>query len=84
MVEKAIAYLDKISIESLPILPAGACVLSGIIADLPLTLQVDRLKEEEQPESQTIALTASWVDESTMAEGQPTVEENLTIADTSS
>ena len=68
MVEKAIAYLDKISIESLPILPAGACVLSGIIADLPLILQVDRLKEEEQPESQTIALTASWVDESTMAE----------------
>ena len=75
MVEKAIAYLDKISIESLPILPAGACVLSGIIADLPLILQVDRLKEEEQPESQTIALTASWVDESTMAEDQPTVEE---------
>lgn len=84
MVEKAIAYLDKISIESLPILPPGACVLSGIIADLPLILQVDRLKEEEQPESQTIALTASWVDESTMAEDQPTVEENLTIADTSS
>lgn len=84
MVEKAIAYLDKISIESLPILPPGACVLSGIIADLPLILQVDRLKKEEQPESQTIALTASWVDESTTAEDQPTVAENLTIADTSS
>ena len=65
MVEKAIAYLDKISIESLPILPAGACVLSGIIADLPLILQVDRLSEEEQPESQTIDLTKSWLDKST-------------------
>ena len=74
MVEKAIAYLDKISIESLPILPAGACVLSGIIADLPLILQVDRLSEEEQPESQTIALTASWQDKST-EEGKPTTEE---------
>ena len=84
MVEKAISYLDKISIESLPILPPGACVLSGIIADLPLILQVDRLKEEEQPESQTIALTASWVDKSAAAEGQPTVEENQTIADTPS
>ena len=62
MVEKAIAYLDKISLESLPILPAGACVLSGIIADLPLILQVDRLREEEQPESQTIALTSCWTD----------------------
>ena len=62
MVEKAIAYLDEISLESLPILPAGACVLSGIIADLPLILQVDRLREEEQPESQTIALTSCWTD----------------------
>ena len=69
MVEKAIAYLDKISVESLPILPAGACVLSGIIADLPLILQVDRLSEEEQPESQTIALTESWLDKSTAEEG---------------
>ena len=84
MVEKAIAYLDKISIESLPILPAGACVLSGIIADLPLILQVDRLSEEEQPESQTIALTESWLDKSTAQDGQPTVEEDLTTADSSS
>ena len=84
MVEKAIAYLDKISIESLPILPAGACVLSGIIADLPLILQVDRLSKEEQPESQTIALTESWLDKSTAEEGQPTVEEDLTTADASS
>ena len=99
MVEKAIAYLDKISIESLPILPAGACVLSGIIADLPLILQVDRLSEEEQPESQTIALTESWLDKSTEEgeqtteeEGEPTMEdkdhtmaeEDLTTADASS
>lgn len=98
MVEKAIAYLDKISIESLPILPAGACVLSGIIADLPLILQVDRLSEEEQPESQTIALTESWLDkpteegeQTTEEEGEPTMEdkdhtmaeEDLTTADAS-
>ena len=75
MVERAIAYLDKISIESLPILPAGACVLSGIIADLPLILQVDPLSEKEQPESQTIALTESWLDKSTAQEVQPTEEE---------
>ena len=99
MVEKAIAYLDKISIESLPILPAGACVLSGIMADLPLILQVDPLSKEEQPESQTIALTKSWLDKSTEEgeqtteeEGEPTMEdkdhtmaeEGLTTADASS
>jgi len=84
MVERAIAYLDKISIESLPILPAGACVLSGIIADLPLILQVDRLNEEEQPESQTIALTESWLDKSTAEEVQSAVEEDQTTTDASS
>lgn len=84
MVEKAIAYLDKISIESLPILPAGACVLSGIIADLPLILQVDPLSKEEQPESQTIALTKSWLDKSTAEEGQSAVEEDQTTTDASS
>lgn len=83
MVEKAIAYLDKISIESLPILPAGACVLSGIIADLPLILQVDRLSEEEQPESQTIALTESWLDKSTDKEKPTTEEGEPTTADPS-
>lgn len=62
MVERAISYLDKISVESLPILPPGACVLSGIIADLPLIVQVDRLDSSSQPESQTIVLTDCWCD----------------------
>ena len=81
MVERAIAYLDKISIESLPILPAGACVLSGIIADLPLILQVDPLSKEEQPESQTIALTESWLDKPTVEEGQPTTDTSSVAED---
>lgn len=59
-------------------------MLSGIIADLPLILQVDRLSEEEQPESQTIALTASWVDKSTEEGELIALEEDLTTADTSS
>lgn len=62
MVERAISYLDKLSLDSLPILPPGACVLSGVIADLPLIVQVDRLDEKSQPESQTIILTSNWKD----------------------
>lgn len=62
MVEKAISYLDKLSIETLPILPAGACVLSGIIADLPVVVQVEKLNDEVAPRSQTIQLTKAWLD----------------------
>ena len=66
MVEKAISYLDKLSVETLPILPAGACVLSGIVADLPIIVQIDELNEESAPKSQTIKLTNAWLDSTSL------------------
>jgi len=62
MVEKAIAYLDKVSVESLPILPIGACVLSGIIADLPIIIQVNKMPKCNSPVSETMNLIDSWID----------------------
>lgn len=69
MVENAISYLDKLSVETLPILPAGACILSGIIADLPVIIQVDKLNDEIAPKSQTIKLTDVWSDTADSLEG---------------
>ena len=63
MIEKAVSYLDKVSVEQLPILPVGACVLSGLIADLPIIMQVKELPHHVQPKSQTIKLTDHWKDE---------------------
>ena len=63
MVEKAISYLDKVSVENLPILPVGACVLSGTAIDLPVILQVQPLPEAYQPHSENINLIESWGDE---------------------
>lgn len=63
MIEKAVSYLDKVSAEQLPILPVGACVLSGLIADLPIIMQVKELPRHVQPKSQTIKLTDHWKDE---------------------
>lgn len=68
MVEKAISYLDKLSVETLPILPAGACVLSGIVADLPIIVQIDELNEEDAPKSQTIKLTNAWLDSTSLSQ----------------
>ena len=56
MIEKAVSYLDKLSFETLLILPVGACVLSGIIADLPIVIQVDKLDKSVQPKSDTLLL----------------------------
>lgn len=63
MVEKAVSYLDKLSIESLPILPVGACVLSGVIADLPIIVQMDRIEKHYSPQSDNIDLINNWIDE---------------------
>jgi DNA helicase HerA-like ATPase len=63
MVEKAVSYLDKLSIESLPILPVGACVLSGVIADLPIIVQMERIEKQYSPQSDNIDLIKNWIDE---------------------
>lgn len=63
MIEKAVSYLDKLSFETLPILPVGACVLSGIIADLPIIVQIDKLDKNIQPQSSTLPLELSWLDD---------------------
>lgn len=67
MIERAVSYLDKVSLESLPILPVGACVLSGIIADLPVIIQVDQLEAENEPDSGNISLLNKWLDKSSSA-----------------
>ncbi|ADV44600.1 ATP-binding protein [Bacteroides helcogenes] len=63
MIEKAVSYLDRLSVESLPILPVGACVLSGVIADLPIIIQVDKLDNMHRPQSDNINLLESWIDD---------------------
>ena len=62
MIEKVVAYLDKLSFETLPILPVGGCVMSGVIADLPIMVQVDKLDKTIQPQSSTIPLELCWLD----------------------
>ncbi len=59
-VEKAVAYLDKVSFDSLPIQPTGTCVLSGISAQIPVVMDVDRLPIEYEPNSKTMKLSSKW------------------------
>lgn len=57
---RTVSYLDKISFESLSILPQGACILAGLSADLPVVLKIDKLPEEYKPYNETIELTKHW------------------------
>jgi len=60
-IEKAVSFLDRVSFESLPILPTGTCVLSGISAQVPLLVTIDKIEDRYEPNSKTMTLADGWV-----------------------
>ena len=59
-VEKAVAYLDKLSFQSIPILPVGSCFIAGLATDIPVKVDIDLLKENKRPKSGTVDLEKEW------------------------
>lgn len=59
-VERAVSYLDRVSFESLPILPTGSCVLSGVSTQVPLVVDIDPLEERHEPNNRTMTLADGW------------------------
>lgn len=59
-VEKTISYLDKLSVESLPILPTGTCILTGLFTELPVVVDIGEIGKGMEPSSETISLTRNW------------------------
>jgi DNA helicase HerA-like ATPase len=59
-VERTISYLDKVSFDSLPILPTGTCILAGLAAHVPVIIQVDKIPNESEPKNKTIKPTDFW------------------------
>lgn len=62
-VERTISYLDKLSVESLSILPTGTCVLAGLLAKVPVVIDIDKIIPEiHEPDNKTINLIQNWSD----------------------
>lgn len=59
-IRRAVAYLDKLSFESIPILPVGSCFVAGLATDLPIKVDVELLPEKQRPDSETINLEKQW------------------------
>jgi len=63
-VERTIAYLDKLSVEYLSILPTGTCVLAGLLAHVPVIVDIGKIEPKEHaPDNETIDLVKNWSDE---------------------
>lgn len=70
-IEKAVAYLDRVSFEQLPILPRGVCVLAGVSAQVPVIVRISPLAPETEPNSRTMSVATDWLkplDEATLPE----------------
>lgn len=60
LIQKNISFLDKSSNENIPVLPPGACVYTGVNANFPLLVQIEKLEENKSPESKTVDLIELW------------------------
>ena len=62
-VNNTISYLDKVSVESLPILSTGVCVVAGQLADMPVVVKIDRIEDENKPDNETLDVVKLWKEE---------------------
>lgn len=59
-VNNTISYLDKVSVESLPILSTGVCVVAGQLADMPVVVKIDKIEDENKPDNGTLDVINLW------------------------
>ena len=59
-IRNTISYLDKVSVESLPILTTGTCVVAGQMVEMPIVVRIDKITDGYQPDNTTINITNEW------------------------
>ncbi len=76
-IEKAVSYLDRVSFESMPILPTGTCIFSGVAAQIPVMVTVGALEPQFAPNSRTMSVVDAWVSPLAHAVIQPAEAEEF-------
>ena len=59
----AVSYIDKVTEESIPTLPVGTYIFSGIATPMPLKIKIDELDDDSKPQSQTLKFSDITCDE---------------------
>lgn len=57
---KTISFLDKTSQDSLPILSTGTCIITGLLVEMPIIVQIDKIEDEYKPLNETIDVVSKW------------------------
>jgi hypothetical protein len=60
-VRQTISYLDKVSFEYLPLLPTGSCIFAGLLANIPVVLDIGKIEPPDaEPKNKTLTLVDKW------------------------
>jgi len=54
IIGNAVSYIDRVTEESIPTLPVGTCIFSGVATPMPLKLKISELSDNQKPQSRTI------------------------------
>jgi uncharacterized protein len=52
-IASAVSYIDRVTEESIPNLPTGTCVFSGVASQMPLKINIRPLADDARPRSGT-------------------------------
>lgn len=58
-IANAVSYIDRVTEESIPTLPTGTCVFSGVASQMPLKIAVKPLADAARPRSATREFAAA-------------------------
>ena len=59
-INRAVSYLDKLSFDSISNLSIGCCFIAGQMTQFPLSVKVELLDRNKQPQSETVKLDKLW------------------------
>jgi uncharacterized protein len=54
-IASAVSYIDRVTEESIPTLPTGTCIFSGVASQMPMKLKIKPLSLVDRPKSDTRA-----------------------------
>jgi len=52
-IASAVSYIDRVMQDSIPTLPTGTCIFSGVATQMPMKLNVRELEDHRKPRSDT-------------------------------
>jgi uncharacterized protein len=73
-IASAVSYIDRVMQDSIPTLPTGTCIFSGVATQMPLKINVWELEEHRQPKSETRKFSVMVPDAAAAAPEAPAAE----------